>query len=77
MDSDGSIEITVVGAIRIAFEGGADDHAILTLTRWLLDQAPGTPSGDTKSVHLLLEGIRAVGGSLSMESPSGAYTSVG
>lgn len=63
----------VVGAIRLALEGAADDEAALNLTKWLVEQAPATKDGDTASVQLLIDGIQTLGYSLSTESPSGAY----
>ena len=71
--SDGSIEINVVGAIRLALEGAADDQAALGLVKWLVDHAPPTEDGNTDCVKLLIDGIRAMGYSLSEESPSGAF----
>ncbi len=73
--SDGSIEIQVVGAIRLALEASANDETMLSLIVWLVAQAPATLASDTGSVRVFIEGIRAVGGSVSSESPSGAYTS--
>ncbi len=75
MTSDGSIEIQVVGAVRLALEASANDETMLTLIAWLVSQAPATLASDTESVRLLIDGIRAIGGSVSTESPSGAYTS--
>ena len=71
--SDGSIEIATVGAIRLALAGSANDETALSLIQWLVGQAPETPEEDLTSVRLFMEGIRAIGGSVSTESPSGAY----
>ena len=71
--SDGSIEIVTVGAIRLALEGAANDETALSMVKWLVDQAPDTPPGDTDGVKLFIEGIRALGLSVSTEAPSGAY----
>lgn len=71
--SDGSIEIVTMGAIRLALEGAADDETALRVVKWLVDQAPDTEQGDTASVKLFIEGIRALGFSVSTESPSGAF----
>lgn len=59
--SDGSIEIVTMGAIRLALEGAADDETALRMVKWLVDQAPDTEQGDTASVKLFIEGIRALG----------------
>ncbi len=73
---DGSIEVQIVGAIKLALEGATDDQAALSMVRWLVDCAPpikpGEP-GDKASVALLIDVIRALGFSVSTESPSGAY----
>lgn len=71
--SDGTIETATVGAIRLALAGAANDETALTLTQWLVDQAPDTPEDDMSSVRLFMEGVRAVGGSVSTASPSGSY----
>ncbi len=72
--SDGSIEIQVVGAIRLALEGAANEKTALTLIQWLVSKAPETLASDTDSTRLFIDGIRSLGLSVSTESPSGAYT---
>ena len=71
--SDGSIEAQVVGAIRLALEGAADNETALRMVKWLVEQAPDPDASYTESVKLFIEGIRALGLSVSTESPSGAY----
>lgn len=72
--SDGSIETQIVGAIRLALEGAANDETALTLIQWLVRQAPATVSNDTGAVQMLVDGIRDLGLSVSTDSPSGAYS---
>ena len=68
-----SIEIRVVGAIRLAIEGAANEETALSLIAWLVARAPASDPRDVTAPRLLLEGVRDLGFSLSTEVPSGAY----
>lgn len=48
-----------VGAIRLAMEAGADGRARLRVIRAILDLMPASEPGDTASVRLFLDAVRA------------------
>jgi hypothetical protein len=63
----------VVGAIRLALVGAADNTAALSLVQWLVAQAAPTRGDDTQPTALFIAGIRDLGFSVSTDAPSGAY----
>lgn len=60
------LEEYVVAAIRLAIEFSADPEKTLEIIDWLVDQAPETDGSRTEGVALFVQGIRALGGSVSV-----------
>lgn len=52
----------VVGACRLALEASATPHTLRKVLTELLGRAEPTGAGETESVHVLIDAIRAVDG---------------
>lgn len=62
--TDGLMEIRFVAAIRLALVGAGDEATALKLIQWLVDCAEPTKPDDFKSVALLMDGMKALNGSI-------------
>lgn len=55
-------EQATIGAIRLAVEASAEGKALRKVLTAILERAPETPAGDTASVALLIDAVRAANG---------------